>query len=88
MYKARVSAEGWIVVPKPLREKYGLKEGSLVQVVDCGSVLAVVPLPADPVEALRGMLAGGPSLTGELLAGRAEERANEESRCDPPSPPA
>ena len=88
MVTARVSAKGRIVIPKPLREKYGLKEGSQVQVVDCGSVLAVVPLPADLVEASRGMLAGGPSLTGELLAGRAEERAKEESRCDPPSPPA
>ena len=88
MVTARVSPEGWIVIPKPLQEKYGLKEGSQVQVVDCGSVLAVVPLSADPAEALRGMLAGGPAPTGELLAERAEERANEKSRCDPPSPPA
>jgi len=88
MYMARVSANGRIVIPKPLREKYGLKEGSQVQVVDCGSVLAVVPLPVDPVEALCGMLAGGSSPTGELLAARAEEWTKEESRCDPPSPPA
>ena len=82
MYMAKVSAKGWIVIPKPLREKYGLKKGSQVQVVDYGSVLAVVPVPTDPVEALRGMLAGGPSLTEELLAGRAEERAKEESRSE------
>ena len=88
MVTARVSANGRIVIPKPLRERYGLKEGSQVQVLDGGGVLAVVPVPTDPVGALRGMLAGGPSPTGELLAERAEERAKEESRCDPPSPPA
>jgi len=27
---------------------------------------SLVPLPADPVEALQGMLAGGPSLTGAV----------------------
>ena len=82
MYTAKVSAKGWIVIPKLLRKKYGLKKGSQVQVVDYGGVLAVVPLPADPVEALRGMLAGGPSLTEELLAERARERAREGSRGD------
>jgi len=80
MYTVKVSARGWIVIPKPLREKYGLEEGAQVQAVDHGGVLAVVPLPADPVEALRGMLTEGPSLTEELLAERARERATEESQ--------
>jgi AbrB family looped-hinge helix DNA binding protein len=75
MYTAKVSAKGWIVIPKPLREKYGLEKGSQVQVVDYGGVLALVPLLADPVKALHGMLARGPSLTEELLAERAGERA-------------
>jgi AbrB family looped-hinge helix DNA binding protein len=78
MYTAKVSAKGWIVIPKPLREKYGLKKGMHVQVVDYDDVLALMPLPADPVEALHGMLEGGPSLTEELLAERARERAREE----------
>jgi len=80
MYTAKVSAKGWVVIPKPLREKYGLKKGTHVQVVDFGSVLAVMPLPDDPVEALHGMLEGGPSLTEELLAERARELAREEAR--------
>ena len=80
MYTAKVSAKGWIVIPKPLRDKYGLKKGMRVQVVDYGSVLAVVPLPEDPVKALHGMLEEGPSLTEELLKERAAEKIREESR--------
>ena len=78
MYTAKVSAKGWIVIPRGLREKYGLKKGTSVQVVDYGEVLALVPLPDDPVEALHGMLEAGPSLTADLLAERGRERTREE----------
>jgi AbrB family looped-hinge helix DNA binding protein len=80
MYTAKVSTKGWVVIPRDLREKYGLKKGTRVQVVDYGDLLALVPLPDDPVQALHGMLEGGPSLTEDLLAERARERAREESR--------
>ena len=78
MYTAKVSAKGWVVIPKDLREKYGLRGGARVQVVDYGNVLVLVPLPEDPVGALYGMLAGEPSLTEELLAERERERGREE----------
>jgi len=80
MYTATVSTKGWVVIPKDLREKYHLKKGTRVQVVDYGNILALVPLPDDPVQALHGMLKGGPSLTADLLAERTRERAREESR--------
>jgi AbrB family looped-hinge helix DNA binding protein len=73
-----VSAKGWVVIPKSIREKHGLKKGSRVQVLDYGEILAIVPLPDDPIEALHGMFEGGPSLTGELLAERELQRAREE----------
>ena len=78
MHTATVSAKGWVVIPKSIREKHGLKKGSRVQVVDYGGIVAIVPLPEDPVEALHGMLQGGPSLTEDLLAERERERAAEE----------
>ena len=78
MNTATVSAKGWVVIPKPLRERHGLRKGSRVQVVDYGESLALVPLPDDPIEALHGMLKEGPSLTRDLLAERAGERAREE----------
>ncbi|HSJ58421.1 MAG TPA: AbrB/MazE/SpoVT family DNA-binding domain-containing protein [Anaerolineae bacterium] len=78
MYTATVSGKGWVVIPKAMREKHGLEKGSRVQIVDYGEMLMIVPLPDDPVEALHGMFAGGPSLTEELLVERGQERAREE----------
>jgi AbrB family looped-hinge helix DNA binding protein len=78
MYTAKVSSKGWVVIPKDLRRKYSLKEGTQVQVVDYGDVLALIPLPDDPAEALHGMLEGGPSLTADLIEERARERVREE----------
>lgn len=78
MHTATVSAKGWVVIPKAIRERHGLKKGSRVQVLDYGQLVAIVPLPDDPVEALHGMFEGGLSLTGELLAERKAERAREE----------
>jgi AbrB family looped-hinge helix DNA binding protein len=80
MYTATVSAKGWVVIPKSIREKYGLKKGTKIQVVAYGDVIALVPLPGDPVAALHGMLAEGPSLTQDLLAEREREREREEKR--------
>ena len=80
MYTAKVSAKGWVVIPKSLREKYGIKKGTQVRVVDYGNALVLVPLPSDPIGALHGMLKEGPSLTEELLAERARERGREEGR--------
>ena len=78
MHTATVSAKGWVVIPKSIREKHGLKKGSRVQILDYGQILVIVPLPDDPVEALHGMFEGGASLTEEFLAERERERAREE----------
>jgi AbrB family looped-hinge helix DNA binding protein len=82
VYTATVSAKGWVVIPKSIREKHGLKKGSRVRVLDYGEILAIVPLPDDPIEALHGMFEGGPSLTTELLIERERERVREEGTGD------
>jgi AbrB family looped-hinge helix DNA binding protein len=80
VHTTTVSSKGWVVIPKAIREKHGLKKGSRVQVIDYGQLLAIVPVPDDPVDALHGMFEAGPSLTDDLLAERARERSREESR--------
>ena len=59
----KLSQKGWVVIPASLREKYGLKPGTNLQVVDYGGVLAIVPAFKDPVKQGVGMLKGDDSLT-------------------------
>ncbi|MCB9418979.1 MAG: AbrB/MazE/SpoVT family DNA-binding domain-containing protein [Ardenticatenaceae bacterium] len=82
MNTATVSKKGWVVIPKIYRQKYNIKPGDEVRIIDYGGVLAVVPLPADPITALRGMLADGPSLTADLLAERQAAKQHEEAQID------
>ncbi len=72
-----VSQKGWIVIPAHLRRKYDLRPGTMVQMVDYGGVLAIVPVPEDPIADAAGMLRGAPSLTESLIADRREELARE-----------
>lgn len=73
-----ISEKGWVVIPKALRQKYRLHAGDQVQIVDYGDGLSLVPVPDDPIVALRGMFADGPSLTADLLAERRQAREQED----------
>ena len=74
----KTSAKGQIVVPKEIREKLGIAPGKkvLFRIVD--NHAEIIPLPDDPIKALRGMLKGGRSLTKELLAERKRDNKIDE----------
>ena len=74
MKTATVSKEGWIEVPKEMRVKYNLRPGSKVQIVDYGDGMGIIPLPEDPITALRGIFADSPWLTDDLLRDRKHIR--------------
>jgi len=82
VHTTKVSTKGWVVIPKALREKHGIREGTHVQIVEYGDILALIPLPDDPAKALCGMLKEGPSLTADLLAEHVQDRAHEEERYE------
>lgn len=69
-----ISSKGWVVIPAELRKKYNLTPGSEVAIVDYGGVLAIVPVPKNPVRAGRGFLKGKPSIYADLKKDRAIER--------------
>jgi AbrB family looped-hinge helix DNA binding protein len=73
----KISAKGWVVIPADLRQKYGLKPGMQVRIVDYGGVLALVPLLKDPIKQAAGMLKGGPSLTQAIIDEHAREIARD-----------
>ncbi len=79
MATVTVSAKGWIVIPKAIRKKYGLKPGDRVQVIDYGGIY-LVPAIGDPAKEMRGMFKGEPSLTEGLLEDRRAASEVEERK--------
>lgn len=74
----RLSSKGWVVIPAAMREKYGLKPGSDVQVVDYGGVLSLVPTLKNPIQAGAGMLKGSDSLTQAIVEEHRQERERDQ----------
>ena len=75
MNTSTVSAKGWVVIPKELRERFGLKKGDKVHFVEYGGTIAVVPVSKDAIKESAGMLKGDQSLTAALLESRQEDSA-------------
>lgn len=80
MLTAKVSAKGWVVIPAEMRERYNIKPGDEVALVDYGGVISILPLPDDPVEAGWGLLAGADSLTEAIVEEHRREREREDAR--------
>lgn len=75
MGTATLSEKGWVVIPQKLRERYGLKKGDRVHIIDYGGVMSIVPISVSPIENAMGMLKGRTSLAKELLKSRREDAA-------------
>ncbi len=73
MTTATVSGKGWIVIPRELRERYGIKKGDKVHFVEYGGVIAVVPASKNAIRESEGMLKDDTSLLQALLAARQED---------------
>ena len=74
MNTSTLSEKGWVVIPQEL-QRYGLKKGDRVHVIDYGGVLSIVPVSPAPIESGRGMLRGKTSLVEALVKSRQEDAA-------------
>jgi AbrB family looped-hinge helix DNA binding protein len=80
----KMGPKGQVVIPKSIRERLHLKPGDRLSVYEESQEVRIRKALADPAERravldrLRGVLAGGPSLTGGLEAERRRERAHED----------
>jgi AbrB family looped-hinge helix DNA binding protein len=68
-----LSEKGWVVIPQELRERYGLKKGDRVHVVDYGGVISIVPASEAAIENAKGMLKDKTSLVKALIKYRQED---------------
>ena len=73
MYTAKTSVKGQIVIPKPLRDRLGIKPGTTVELIPEQGRLQLRALPEDPIAAIRGSLKGGPSLAKQLIREHKED---------------
>lgn len=84
MPKARVSKKGWIVIPKEIRDRQGIKPGDEVVVTDYEPGRITIRKPyEDPIKAGRGLLKGGGTMA-DYLREKREELELEERDLPPP----
>ncbi len=81
METARTSSKGQIVIPKGIRDKVGIKPGSLVEIKLANNHIEIVPLPEDPIKALRGTLKGRKSLATQLIKEHRQEVQRDAKRA-------
>jgi len=74
--KSVITKKGQVVVPVALRKKYNIETGTKMQWIDTGTIIKVVPIPRDPIEALRGC-SEGEELTKTILKNRKEDKGFE-----------
>jgi bifunctional DNA-binding transcriptional regulator/antitoxin component of YhaV-PrlF toxin-antitoxin module len=67
---------GQTVIPALLRKRYAIADGDRLIWFDDGESIRIVPVPRNPLPALRG-IGRGENLLEKLLRDRREERARE-----------
>jgi bifunctional DNA-binding transcriptional regulator/antitoxin component of YhaV-PrlF toxin-antitoxin module len=68
-----VTVRGQTAIPIYIRKRYHIKPKALLEWIDDGHTITVMPIPCDPIKALRGLHRGAG--WGEaLLKSRSEER--------------
>jgi len=80
MATVTVSQKGQLVIPKKLREKYGIKDQTLLELIDTGNGVLLIPAAGDPIRSSRGMLKGTKVTTQALLESRKADRKIEEHK--------
>jgi AbrB family looped-hinge helix DNA binding protein len=71
---SKVTSKGQIVIPKKLREKYGIYPATAIRWVEREGGILMIPETEDPISAARGMLEGSGILQTYLKEKRLEKQ--------------
>ena len=63
---SKVTSKGQVVIPKKLREKYGIRSVTAIRWIENDQGILMVPESEDPIVAARGMLKGSGILKAYL----------------------
>ncbi len=71
-----VTERGQTAIPSAIRHRYHLMAHTRIEWIDDGHTIAVVPLPDDPIRALKGKYRGR-NFSNRLMKSRVEDRHRE-----------
>jgi AbrB family looped-hinge helix DNA binding protein len=71
---SKVTSKGQVVIPKKLREKYGIQSATAIRWIEKEQGILMVPKSEDPIVAARGMLKGSGILKAYLKEKRREKK--------------
>ena len=77
MTVVKITEKGQILIPKVLRNKYGIKPGLKVQIIEEENGIIIKPAPENPIEVACGFLQGDFSFTDDLIQEHKREQENE-----------
>jgi AbrB family looped-hinge helix DNA binding protein len=70
---SKVTSKGQIVIPKKIREKYGIRPSSCIHWIEKEEGILMVPDSDDPIISARGMLKGTGLLKAYLIEKEKEK---------------
>ena len=71
--ESTVTVRGQTAIPVAIRRKYNIKPKTKLEWIDDGHTITVLPMPKDPIQALKGKFKDA-DLLRSLLKSRREER--------------
>ena len=69
-----MTSKGQVVIPKKLREKYGIRTATAIRWIEKDQGILMVPESEDPIVAARGMLKGSGILKAYMKEKRREKQ--------------
>lgn len=67
MATVKTLSKGQIVIPADIRKRHHIKPGSVLQIMEYGNIIYLIPPVEDPVKEACGFLPPKPSLSSRLL---------------------
>lgn len=81
MMTTKLSEKGQIVIPAELRERYAIRPGDKIELMDIGGEIVIIPIAVkSPIDESKGLLRGGKSTKDILKLIRKEEKGFEKKK--------
>ncbi|MBI2058757.1 MAG: AbrB/MazE/SpoVT family DNA-binding domain-containing protein [Nitrospirae bacterium] len=80
MDQGTVTSKGQLVIPAPLRKKYGIKKGTKVAFIEQGNKILLQPITKEFIRSLRGILKSDGSAVQDLVDERRRDLEREEKK--------